>query len=120
MRSHRRLRRQTDPDLIKGQDEDTHLPEILIAAAMISMHMSIDQKPDLALIQLTDRCENLIGKRGILFVYHHHAVFPDREPDIATCTFQVIRVASHMMGNDFNVAEISLSQRHLRREPSQR
>ena len=68
---------------------------------------------------LTNRRKNLVGERGILVVYHYHAVFPDRKPDVATRALQVIHAASDMMGDDFNVTEITLGQRHLRCEPNQ-
>ena len=71
------------------------------------MHVRVDDETDLAVGQLSDRRDDLVGERSELVVDHDDAVVTDGQPDVAARSLEIVDAARDVVGGDLNVAEVT-------------
>ena len=88
------------------------LAEILVAAAVIEMPVSVDQKAHRRGTHGGHRGDDLVGQRGKLIVDQDGAVGPVRNPDVAARAKQHCDAGSQRLGLDFDLRKIRCLRRN--------
>ena len=76
----------------RGQDHDAELAEVLVAARVIAVDVSVDEEPDAAVGDLLDRRDDLVGERRELAVDEEDAVGSDERANRAALALERVEV----------------------------
>nr|WP_186764531.1 hypothetical protein [Pistricoccus aurantiacus] len=71
-----------------SDDSATGVSQVFVAAGVIAVEMSVDQKGRSAATKLFHLRQDCLGQRGELVVDHEGAVFADQHADVAAFTGQ--------------------------------
>ena len=88
------------------ENDRAHLGEVLVAAGVIRVDVSIDQKADRLIRDLMNRRHNLLAQRRKLAVHHENAVRPNQDADGAALPLERIEIIGQLGGLDLDLAEI--------------
>ena len=105
------------PDVVVTEDERSHFPKILIAAGVIRMHVSVDEKANRFVGNGSHCGDNLVSQRSILIIDQEHAVLTDEEPDVPAGAFDVGHLAHDRIHRHFHGVEVRLGGRETSHDP---
>ena len=99
---------QPPAQFVTRKDGHTHLREVLVAAGVIAMHMSVHHEPDRLVGNLMDGRGNLLRQGRELRIHHEGSVRSYEHSDGAPLAFERVEAVGHLSGLDFHFAEIGL------------